>query len=175
MAAPISWTPGKMRFFCRKTAMSIKFLVLGGGGYLGFGGGGVPILFLWARGFFWFFIQEPRKGGFSKVRFFRVERHAKYWAQQYIWHSERHSQERPTLFSNSRTPLLLVPDLFLKMFRDGETTIKLKCSLLRGGGLGAGEENSPKTLVFVGNATTIKFWKCKFYGREFFCCHCAGS
>ena len=34
--------------------MSIKFLVLGGGGgILGFGGGrGVPILFLWARGFF---------------------------------------------------------------------------------------------------------------------------
>ena len=32
--------------------MSIKFLVLGGG-YFGFGGGGeVPILFLWARGFF---------------------------------------------------------------------------------------------------------------------------
>ena len=33
--------------------MSIKFLVLRGGGVLGFGGGGeVPILFLWARGFF---------------------------------------------------------------------------------------------------------------------------
>ena len=33
--------------------MSIKFLVLSGGGYFGFGGGGgVPILFLWARGFF---------------------------------------------------------------------------------------------------------------------------
>ena len=33
--------------------MSIKFLVLGGGGYFGFWGGGVPILFLWAGGFFW--------------------------------------------------------------------------------------------------------------------------
>ena len=33
--------------------MSIKFLVLGGGGYLGvLGGREVPILFLWARGFF---------------------------------------------------------------------------------------------------------------------------
>ena len=32
--------------------MSIKFLVLGGGGILGLGGGEVPILFLWARGFF---------------------------------------------------------------------------------------------------------------------------
>ena len=31
--------------------MSIKFRVLGGGG-LGGGGGEVPILFLWARGFF---------------------------------------------------------------------------------------------------------------------------
>ena len=29
--------------------MSIKYLVLGGGGYFGFGGGGVPILILWAR------------------------------------------------------------------------------------------------------------------------------
>ena len=32
--------------------MSIKFLVLGGG-IFGGGGGEVPILFLWARGFFW--------------------------------------------------------------------------------------------------------------------------
>ena len=32
--------------------VSIKFLVLGGGGILGFLGGGVPILFLWARRFF---------------------------------------------------------------------------------------------------------------------------
>ena len=31
MAAPILWAPGKMRSFCRKTSMSIKFLVLGGG------------------------------------------------------------------------------------------------------------------------------------------------
>ena len=33
--------------------VSIKFLVLrGGGGILVLGGGGVPILFLWAQGFF---------------------------------------------------------------------------------------------------------------------------
>ena len=32
--------------------MSIKFLVLGGGGYFGFVGGEVSVLFLWARGFF---------------------------------------------------------------------------------------------------------------------------
>ena len=31
--------------------MSIKFLVLGGGGYFGLGGREVPILFLWVRGF----------------------------------------------------------------------------------------------------------------------------
>ena len=44
----------KLRSFCRKTSMPIKFLGLGGG-ILDFGGEGVPILFLWARGFFWFF------------------------------------------------------------------------------------------------------------------------
>ena len=33
--------------------MSIKFLVFWGGGVVfGLGGGGVPILFLWVRGFF---------------------------------------------------------------------------------------------------------------------------
>ena len=46
-----------MPSFCRKTSMSIKFLVLGGGEF-GLGGGGVPILFLWARGFFWFNSQN---------------------------------------------------------------------------------------------------------------------
>ena len=30
MAAPILWAPGKMRSFCRKKTMSIKFLVLVG-------------------------------------------------------------------------------------------------------------------------------------------------
>ena len=48
MGAPILWTPGKMRSFCRKNHVrKIPFL----GGVFG-GGGGVPILFLWARGFF---------------------------------------------------------------------------------------------------------------------------
>ena len=35
--------------------MSIKFLVLGGGILGFFGGGEVPILFLWARGFLGYF------------------------------------------------------------------------------------------------------------------------
>ena len=36
--------------------MSIKFLVLEGGGYSGFwGGGGVPILFLWGECRFYFY------------------------------------------------------------------------------------------------------------------------
>ena len=53
-----------------------------------------------------------------------------------------------------RTPSAVWP----AMLRDGETTIKIKFSLLGGGGgLGGREENRPKTLVLVGNATTIKF------------------
>ena len=47
--------------FCWKPSMSLKFLVLrgGGGAYFGFLGGGVevPILFLWAQGFFWNFAE----------------------------------------------------------------------------------------------------------------------
>ena len=39
----------KNAFFLQEKPMSIKFRVLGGGGW---GGGEVPILFLWARGFF---------------------------------------------------------------------------------------------------------------------------
>ena len=52
MAAPILWTPGKMGSFCRKTCVH-KIPRFGGGGvFWGLGGGGVPILFLWAHGFF---------------------------------------------------------------------------------------------------------------------------
>ena len=55
MAAPILGTPGKMHSFCRKSHVhKIPRFGGGGGGILGFlvGGGGVPILFLWARGIF---------------------------------------------------------------------------------------------------------------------------
>ena len=52
--------------------------------------------------------------------------------------------------------------------RDGETTIKIKFSLLRGGGgLGGREENRPKMLVFLGNATTIKFESANFIVEKF--------
>ena len=58
-------------------------------------------------------IQEPRKGGFSKGGFCRVQCHGQvlqnsqgYWPQQYIWHSERHSQERRIFCQNplQKTP-----------------------------------------------------------------------
>ena len=39
MAAPILWTPGKNAFFLQENPFCIKFLVLGGGGISGFGGG----------------------------------------------------------------------------------------------------------------------------------------
>ena len=43
----------KNAFFLQEKPMSIKFLIFRGGGISGLGGGGgVPILFLWARGFF---------------------------------------------------------------------------------------------------------------------------
>ena len=53
MAAPILWTSGKNAFFLQENLHVHKIPRLGGG-ILGLGGGGgeVPILFLWARGFF---------------------------------------------------------------------------------------------------------------------------
>ena len=42
----------KMRSFCRKTCVHKIPRFGGGGGFRVLGGGGVPILFLWARGFF---------------------------------------------------------------------------------------------------------------------------
>ena len=50
MGAPILWTPGKMRSACRKN--HVRKIPLFWGGFGGGGGGEVPILFLWARGFF---------------------------------------------------------------------------------------------------------------------------
>ena len=61
------------------------------------------------------------------------------------------------VFVNSLLLLPLGPHPPAYLIRDGETTIKIKFSLFRGGGLGGREENRPKTLLFVGNATTIKF------------------
>ena len=51
MAAPILRAPGISVFFLQENLHAKKFLVLGGGFWF-LGGGGVPILFLWARGFF---------------------------------------------------------------------------------------------------------------------------
>ena len=54
MAAPILWAPGKCALSAGKTHIHKIPRFKGGGGILGliFGGAGVPILFLWARGFF---------------------------------------------------------------------------------------------------------------------------
>ena len=46
--------PEKMRSFCRKSHVH-KIPRFRGGGFWVFFGGGVPILFLWARGFFWIY------------------------------------------------------------------------------------------------------------------------
>ena len=47
--------------------------------------------------------------------------------------------------------------------RDSETTVKIKLHFFGGGGGNWGQRGkSPKTLLFIGNATTIKIWNCKF-------------
>ena len=52
MAAPILWTPGKMRSFCRKKKpMSIKFSFWGGGVFWVLGGGGADFIFMGVRTF----------------------------------------------------------------------------------------------------------------------------
>ena len=48
MAAPIFWAPGKIAFLLQEKAMSIKFLLLGGG-ILGVGGGSADFIFMGAR------------------------------------------------------------------------------------------------------------------------------
>ena len=61
MAAPILWTPGKNAFFLQEKPMSIKYLVLGGGGILVFflgGGGSANFSFMGARIFLRHFKEE---------------------------------------------------------------------------------------------------------------------
>ena len=59
MAAPILWTPGKNASVLQEKAMSIKFLVLGGGGgILGLGGGECRFYFMGAGIFLIFYEGE---------------------------------------------------------------------------------------------------------------------
>ena len=69
-------------------------------------------------------IAEPRKRGFSKGGFCRVQCHGqgnkkfpRILAQQYIGHLERHSQERRTSLQKppSKKPLFLVPDSYRRI------------------------------------------------------------
>ena len=63
------------------------------------------------------------------------------------------------------------------IFRDDETSIKIKFALFRGVGIGGGEENRPKTLFFFrGKRHDNKILKVQILlSRNYFCCHCAGS
>ena len=66
MAAPILWTPGKKRPFCRKNHVHKIPRFWGGGVFWVLGGGGeVPILFLWARGIYQ--INSREKAELSQV------------------------------------------------------------------------------------------------------------
>ena len=68
MAASILWAPGKSALFLQEKPMSIKFLVLGGGGgILGLGGGAADFIF-YGRGDFsdkWGFGEGHLKGKFA--------------------------------------------------------------------------------------------------------------
>ena len=64
MGAPILWTPGKNEFFLQENPMSIKFLVLGGGVFWVFwGGGSADFIFMGAR----IFLNGPG-GGRKKMK-----------------------------------------------------------------------------------------------------------
>ena len=76
---------------------------------------------------------------------------------------------RITIVAQKSTPFGKLREITLNHpIRHGETTIKIEFSLLRERGPRLGrEENRSKTLVFVGNATTIRILKsAKFYCRE---------
>ena len=67
MAAPILWAPGIFRFFLLENPRAHKIPPFRGGGFWVFleGGVEVPILFLWAWGFFRFLIlglDVPNRG-----------------------------------------------------------------------------------------------------------------
>ena len=62
----------------------------------------------------------------------------------------------------------------LFMFRDGETTIKIKFALLRGGWAGGQRGKLSKTLFFVGTPRQYNFESENFIVEKF-CCHGAGS
>ena len=79
--------------------------------------------------------RNQEKGVFSKGGFCRVQCHSKgnkrywgYWAQQYIWQSERHSQKR-RIFSQkhpSKNPLFLVPEIFHRDSQDTKMNLPQK-------------------------------------------------
>ena len=52
VGAPILWTPGKDALFLQEKPMSIKFFVIGWGGYFGFFGGGECRFYFYGRGAF---------------------------------------------------------------------------------------------------------------------------
>ena len=66
-----------------------------------------------------YFLRNQEKGVLAKgvsaessVTLKETKRSRGYWAQQHVWHSERHSQERRTFLQKppSKNPLFLVPD-----------------------------------------------------------------
>ena len=63
MAAPILWTPGKMRPFCRKSHVHKIPRFFGGGGILGFWGGECRFIFMGTRIFLILGMIDPLPQG----------------------------------------------------------------------------------------------------------------
>ena len=88
MGAPILWTPGKMRSFCRKTHVH-KIPRFGGGGvFWVWGGGSADFIFMGAR---IFLIQTPPKNSDSQMLEIPATNEHQ---QKSMWESAKVSQKR---------------------------------------------------------------------------------
>ena len=95
---------------------------------------------------------QSRPPGLKMSSEIEIFKRATHQTPSFWWGDSRHcSCDTPCTQHN------FMIDQRLPKVRDGETTIKIKFSLFEGGRPWGQRGTSSKTLVFVGNATTIKF------------------